>query len=155
MSCEEIRKNIQKYVDKWRNVEGSLIMVLHDIQEDIGYVPREWAMEIGKALDIKLARIYEVLTFYHYFKLKPQGKHSIHVCTGTACHIKGAPAILEILKTQLGFNVGETTADRLFNLDVVRCVGACGLAPAVVIDGEVNGKSTPEKIIEKVKSLQS
>lgn len=146
---------LEKLVKRWRNVEGSLIMILHDIQESLGYVPREWAMELSRMINVRLARIYEVLTFYHYFKLKPQGKHSVQVCLGTACHIKGSQGIVDTLKSKFGFVVGEATPDREFQLDVIRCIGACGIAPAVIVDKETIGKCTPEKITAKIESLKA
>ncbi|OHE73978.1 MAG: hypothetical protein A2Y14_02630 [Verrucomicrobia bacterium GWF2_51_19] len=151
---EKIRTRIQKYVDRWRGVEGNLIMILHDIQEAEGYVPREWSMELAKALDINLGRIYEVLTFYTYFNLKPCGKHAIHVCTGTACHIKGSAKLIDELKTRFGFVVGETTPDRLYSLNEVRCLGACGLAPVARVNHEILAKATPESLVEKIESLE-
>jgi len=151
----EVQAQLKVYLERWQHLKGNLIPILHDIQKDLGYVPREWSMELAKTLGISLAQIYEVLTFYNYFKLKPQGKNRIQVCLGTACHVKGAPIILEAIKKHLGIqNEGEATADRLFQLDVVRCIGACGLAPAVTVNDEVIGKCTPEKVIERIEALK-
>lgn len=150
-----IQEKLRKYVKRWNGAEGNLIMILHAIQEDEGYVPREWSIELAKELNTPLARIYEVLTFYHYFRQKPQGKHKIQVCMGTACHVKGGDKILEAVTKELNVQENETTADRQFSVDVVRCIGACGLAPAVVIDGETISRATPEIVLEKIKSLMS
>lgn len=142
--------DVQKYIQQWGHEEGNLIMILHQIQSDYGYVPRQLAMVLAAELDIRLARIYEVITFYHYFKLQPAGDHNVSVCTGTACYLKGAPAALDAIKKHLNIKEGETTPDRAWHLDVARCIGACGLAPTAMVDDEVVGKMTPEKITAKI-----
>ncbi|MDO8544988.1 MAG: NAD(P)H-dependent oxidoreductase subunit E [Opitutaceae bacterium] len=134
-----IRRDVQQHVARWRNEEGNLIMILHAIQNQHGYVPREVAMELSRELGVKLARIYEVITFYHYFKLQPPGAHNVTVCNGTACYLKGSTDLLNALRTELGVAEGQTTADRQIHLDTVRCIGCCGMAPAVVIDGKTLG----------------
>jgi len=128
---------------KWSKTRGNLIMVLHELQNHHGYVPRETALEVGKALDIPLARIYEVLTFYNYFKLESPGKFVTSVCTGTACHLKGASKIVDEFRKQLGVDEGESTPDRMFHLQSVRCLGCCGLAPVVTVNENVYGKVAP------------
>jgi NADH-quinone oxidoreductase subunit E len=133
-------------IRKWAKKRGSLIMMLHEIQNQRGYVPREQALELAQAVGVPLARIYEVLTFYNYFKLKSPGKAVISVCTGTACHLKGAPELIDAFKAELGIIEGETTEDGIFHLQCVRCVGCCGLAPAVVINGKTYGKVKPSDI---------
>jgi NADH:ubiquinone oxidoreductase subunit E len=150
-----MENRIGKYVDRFGQEEGCLIMILHAIQSDEGYIPREWVLELSLALGIPVARIYEVLTFYHFFKLTPQGKHNVVVCMGTACYLKGAADILKGVEENLGIKSGETTADRLFHIDVARCIGACGIAPAVKIDDEVIGKATAEKIIERLNQIKA
>lgn len=141
-----LRRDVQQHVARWRNEEGNLIMILHAIQNQHGYVPREVAMELSRELGVKLARIYEVITFYHYFKLQPPGAHTITVCNGTACYLKGSTELLNELRTQLGVAEGQTTTDRQFHLDVVRCIGCCGMAPAVVVDGKTCGHVKPGDI---------
>jgi NADH-quinone oxidoreductase subunit E len=135
-----VRKEVDGLVTKWKDEEGSLILILHEIENQHGYVPREIAMEVSYALGVKLARIYEVLTFYHYFKLKPPGRHNMSLCLGTACYLKGAPAMLAEAKTLLKVEEGCTTADREWHLDVVRCIGCCGMSPAMVVDGKTYGR---------------
>ena len=135
-----VRKEVDTLVTKWKDEEGSLILILHEIENQHGYVPREIAMEVSYALGVKLARIYEVLTFYHYFKLKPPGRHNMSLCLGTACYLKGAPAMLAEAKTLLKVEEGCTTADREWHLDVVRCIGCCGMSPAMVVDGKTYGR---------------
>jgi NADH-quinone oxidoreductase subunit E len=133
-------KAISELAEKWRDKKGSLIMVLHEIQNHYGYVPRDVSLELSRVLDIPLARIYEVITFYNYFKLEPPGKFTIAVCLGTACYLKGAADLVEEVKSLLSIKEGETTADGLFHLDVVRCLGCCGLAPVMMINGQIYGK---------------
>ena len=131
---------------KWRKKRGSLIMALHEIQSVKGYVPWEDAVDIANGMGIPLARIYEVLTFYNFFKLDAPGKAVISVCTGTACYLKGNDKVLEEFKKELGINEGESTADRMFHLQVVRCVGCCGLAPVCVVNGKTYGRVSPNDV---------
>ncbi|MDR1413887.1 MAG: NAD(P)H-dependent oxidoreductase subunit E [Puniceicoccales bacterium] len=154
-SSGKIGREIGKYIDRFGREEGCLVMILHAIQNDEGYIPRDWALELSLALKIPVARIYEVLTFYHFFKLVPQGKHNIVICLGTACYLKGAADILKAVEELLGIKAGETTPDRQFHIDVARCIGACGIAPAVKIDDEVIGKATVEKIVERVNQIKT
>jgi NADH-quinone oxidoreductase subunit E len=125
---------------KWKKKRGSLIMALHDLQGRLGYVPRESAMKLGRAMDVPLARIYEVITFYNYFKLTAPGKYIISVCTGTACHIKGSDQLLKGLEKELGVSEGQSTPDKEYHLQAVRCLGCCGLAPLASVNGKVYGK---------------
>ncbi len=133
-------------VRKWKNKRGSLIMVLHEIQNARGYVPRDVALYLSRELGVPLARIYEALTFYHYFKLEPPGKAVISVCTGTACYLKGSQALVDEFVKETGAQVGTSTADKLFHLQCVRCVGCCGLAPVAIVNGKTYGKLTPPDI---------
>ncbi len=149
-----IRRDVQQQVTKWKDEEGNLIMILHAIQNQHGYVPREVAMELSRELGVKLARIYEVITFYHYFKLQPPGAHNLTVCNGTACYLKGATELLNELRTQLGIAEGQTTADRQIHLDVVRCIGCCGMAPAMVVDGKTCGHAKPADIAGHIATLR-
>lgn len=129
-------------VKKWKGKRGNLIMILHEIQNARGYVPREVALYLSKELDIPLARIYEALTFYHYFKLEPPGKAVISVCTGTACYLKGSQALVDEFAKETGAPVGGSTEDKMFHLQCVRCVGCCGLAPVAIVNGKTYGKLT-------------
>jgi NADH-quinone oxidoreductase subunit E len=132
--------DISRTVQKWRSKPGSLIMALHEIQNRYGYVPRNVSLQLAQLMNVPLARIYEVITFYNYFRLEPPGKHNLSVCMGTACYLKGAPALLDTLKSELHVDEGETTPDGEFHLESVRCVGCCGLAPVVVANGETLAK---------------
>ena len=138
---------------KWKKKKGSLIMALHDLQGRLGYVPRESAMKLGREMGVPLARIYEVVTFYNYFKLEAPGKYIISVCTGTACHIKGASELLAGLEKELGVKEGQSTPDKEYHLQGVRCLGCCGLAPLASVNGKVYGKlntSESHYVIERV-----
>ncbi len=139
-------QDIAALAEKWREKKGSLIMILHEIQNQYGYVPRDVSLKLSKLLDIPMARIYEVITFYNYFKLDPPGKYTISICLGTACYLKGAPELVEEVKTMLNVKEGQTTPDGLFHLDVVRCLGCCGLAPVMMVNGEIHGKVKREEV---------
>ena len=143
MPSEVEKTDLEPIIKKWKKKEGSLIMALHEIQNQRGFVPRDSAMELSEAFAVPLARIYEVLTFYNYFKLESPGKAVISVCTGTACYLKGAPELVAELEAQLGIASGETTSDGMFHLQCVRCVGCCGLAPVIVVNGKTYGKAKP------------
>ncbi|NLE91232.1 MAG: NAD(P)H-dependent oxidoreductase subunit E [Elusimicrobia bacterium] len=150
MCSEHILEQLKPIVEDWKGKEGNLIMLLHAVQNHFGYVPREVSLQLSRLLEIPLARIYEVITFYNYFKLEPPGKHRISVCLGTACYLKGAPVILEEVKSILSVKEGETTKDGLFHLDVVRCLGCCGLAPVLMVDDKVYGKVSKGQVMEIV-----
>jgi NADH-quinone oxidoreductase subunit E len=123
-------------------------MILHEIQGHFGYIPREVALDLSKVLDVPLACIYEVITFYNYFKLEKPGKYNIAVCMGTACYLKGAPEILDTIKDSLDIKEGETTPDGMFHLDAVRCLGCCGLAPVMSINDKIFGKVKKSQVAE-------
>jgi len=149
-----IRRDVQNHVARWRSEEGNLIMILHAIQNQHGYIPREVAMELSRELGVKLARIYEVITFYHYFKLQPPGVHNVTVCNGTACYLKGAGEIIGEVRTRLGIAEGQTTSDRQFHFDVVRCIGCCGMAPALVVDGKTHGRVKTSEVAGILDSMR-
>ena len=121
-------------------------MVLHKVQQAYGYIPRDVAIETSKLLDVPLAKIYGVVTFYNFFKLQKAGKYIIQVCLGTACYLRGGDDVIKEFEKQLGIGVNGTTADGLFSIEAVRCIGCCGLAPAAVINGEVHGKLTTKDV---------
>jgi NADH-quinone oxidoreductase subunit E len=133
---------------KWRGREGNLIMILHEIQNEYGYVPRPVSLTLAQVLDIPLARIYEVITFYNYFKLDPPGKYTIAVCLGTACYLRGATEVLDEIKTLLNIKEGETTKDGLFHLDAVRCLGCCSLAPVMSVNGKIYGRVKKKDVVD-------
>jgi NADH:ubiquinone oxidoreductase subunit E len=128
--------------------ESQLISALHKTQEIFGYIPTAAMDEIAQEMGIPTAHIWGVATFYHYFKLSPPGAHVISVCLGTACYVKGAAQILQAVKDELKIDFGQVTADGLFSLEEARCLGACGLAPVVMIDDRIHGELTPKKIVQ-------
>jgi NADH-quinone oxidoreductase subunit E len=136
------------YIDQWKNKDGNLIMILHRVQEEYGYIPREAALQVSRLLSVPLAKIYGVVTFYHFFRLTKPGKNTISVCMGTACYLKGGENILNELESHLGIGVGGTTEDGMFSLQAVRCVGCCGLAPVISINDEIHGRLTKEMLPE-------
>ncbi len=127
------------FIEQWKEKQGNLIMVLHKVQEYFGYIPREIAFEVADRLDVPVAKIYGVITFYHLFKLTKPGKHQIAVCMGTACYLKGGEDLILELERQLGVGVNTVTDDGEFSVEAVRCIGCCGLAPVMTIDGETFG----------------
>ena len=149
MYCEKqvpMREQLEEIIAKYKDTPGALIPVLHEAQELYGYLPFEVQKIIADGLDIPVAKVYGVVTFYSQFSLTPKGKYRISVCLGTACYVKGAAEILDKLKERLSIDVGECTDDGLFSLDSCRCIGACSLAPVVTINEEVYGKLVPEDI---------
>ena len=138
---------IQEILAGYPNVHrDALIPILQDVQEKQGFLSRESVEAVGKALDIPVSKIYGVATFYNQFRFTPQGKFHIQVCRGTACHVKGSAAILDAIKRELKVEAGETTRDGLFSLEVVACIGACGLAPVINIDGNFHANLTTQAI---------
>ncbi len=137
LELEKIRLDVDKICQPWKDRPGNLIMVLHAVQKKYSYVPRRVSFEVAKTLDIPLARIYEVITFFNYFKLEPPGKNVVSVCMGTACYLKGAGALVQELHQALGIRPGETTPDKNFHLQEVRCLGCCGQAPVLTVGEKV------------------
>jgi len=133
---------------------GSIIAILQDIQEEFSYLPPPALRLVSKGLAVPLSRVLSLATFYKAFSLKPKGRHPIHVCLGTACHVRGAQLVFEKLERDLGLKSGETSADGEFSLDAVRCVGCCGLAPVVMVGEDVHGKVTSTKIAGLLKKYK-
>lgn len=131
--------------------KDALLEVLNSAQETFGYLSEDLLIYISRQLDVSLSKVYGVSTFYHMFTFAPLGEHNCIVCTGTACHVKGADRIVETVAAEFGINAGETTADGLFSLTTARCLGSCGLAPVIVLDGQVRARETPEAVIKLVK----
>ena len=125
---------------------GALMPVLHEAQNIYGYLPAEVQTVIGEELNVPLAEVYGVATFYSQFSLAPKGKHRISVCLGTACYVKGSDKVLEAIEKELRISCGECTPDKKFSIDSCRCVGACGLAPVMIVDGEVYGKLSAKDV---------
>ena len=153
---EQMTPELRAFIEEWKDKPGNLIMVLHQVQQKYGYIPRNIAIEISELLSVPLAKIYGVVTFYNFFKLQKAGKYIIQVCLGTACYLRGGDDLIKEFERQLGVGVNATTADGLFSIEAVRCLGCCGLAPVVVVNGEVYGKlgkGDVAGIIEKYRKL--
>lgn len=154
-SCGEEKKvKLQQVIEKNKNVRGALIPVLHEAQEIYGYLPLDVQKTIAEGLGVPLAEVYGVVTFYSQFYLNPKGKYKINVCLGTACYVKGAGALVEKFKEELGIDVGECTEDGKFSLDACRCIGACGLAPVLTINEDVHGRISPDDVKDILKQYQ-
>lgn len=151
----EFPKELNNFIESQKNQRGNLIAVLHKVQEHYGFVPRMAAMKIAQMIEVPLAKIYGVITFYHFFKLKKPGKHKIQICTGTACYLTGAFDLIEELERVLCTGINTTTEDGLFSLEMVRCVGCCGLAPVIVIGEEVFGNLVKEDVSRIVEEYRS
>jgi NADH-quinone oxidoreductase subunit E len=147
-TASALPESVLEFVDEWKHKPGNLIMVLHRVQEEFGYVPRDVALELTHLLNVPLAKIYGVVTFYHFFKLEEPGRNKISVCMGTACYLKGGNDLIAELETVLGVGVNQITDDREFSVEAVRCVGCCGLAPVLVVNDEVYGKVDKSQLPE-------
>jgi NADP-reducing hydrogenase subunit HndA len=154
--AQEKAKKLDAIVEKYKDTRGALIQVLHEVQEVYGYLPLEVQRAISEKMNIPLAEIYGVVSFYTQFSIYPKGKYQINVCMGTACYVKGANEILDKFRTRLSIDVGECTEDGMFSLEACRCIGACGLAPVVTINEDVYGKLVADDvdgIIDKYEAL--
>ena len=153
--CEENKKDkfLEELCNKYQPIKDNLIQILNEVQEHYDYVPMDAQEVLSRFLDIPMAEIYGVVTFYSRFTLKPKGKYNISVCLGTACFVKGSQKIMDRLKERLNIEVGETTEDGKFSIEETRCVGACGLAPVFTVNGEVYGKATVQKLDQVLDEL--
>jgi NADH-quinone oxidoreductase subunit E/NADP-reducing hydrogenase subunit HndA len=143
---EYATSTIKEICESFNNKESELINVLHQTQSKLGYLPAEVQELIAKELNTSTAKVYGVVTFYSFFTMLPQGEFPLSVCMGTACYVRGAEQVLDELKRQLKIEVGETTADGKFSLNALRCVGACGLAPVVMVADKVHGRVAPADV---------
>ena len=156
--CEYIDKKLKEetkeILEQYKEDKENLIPILNDIQEKYGYIPKVSQLEISEYLNIPMAEIYGVITFYSRFTLKPKGKYNISVCLGTACFVKGSQAILDRLKDRLKLEEGKTSLDGKFSIDTTRCVGACGIAPVFTVNNEVYGHATVKKLDEVIDNIK-
>ena len=155
---EAAAKKIVEICDRYANDKTPLMMILSDIQKEYGYIPLEVQELVSAKTGISVAEIYGVVTFYSFFSLTPKGKYVIGVCLGTACYVQGAQQIVDKFSEIIGIKAGETSADGLFTLDALRCIGACGIAPAVTINGKVYPKLTVDavpKIVEEYRAMEA
>ena len=144
---------INDIINREATGDGSLIAALEAIQERYRYLPPEALILASERLGLPLSQAYSVATFYNAFSLKPKGKHCLHVCMGTACHVRGSPQVLDRLESKLGIKAGETTRDHLFTLETVNCLGACALGPIIVTDEEYSGQMTTQKVDRLIKNM--
>lgn len=151
---ERLTKEMEEILRKHPKQKDSLIAILNEVQERYGYIPKQCQMEISKYLEMPMAEIYGVITFYSRFTTSPKGKYNIAVCLGTACFVKGSQSILDRIKERLKISGGETTPDGKFSIDEVRCVGACGLAPVFMVNDEVYGNATVKMVDEVLDKLE-
>jgi len=145
---------IKEICNSFDNKPGNLINVLHKVQGEFGYLPAEVQEVVAGNLNMSLAKVYGVVTFYSFFTMIPKGKHPISICTGTACYVRGAEKVLDEFKKVLGINVGESTADGKFSITCLRCVGACGLAPVVQVGEKTYGRIAPDDVKNILKEYE-
>ncbi len=141
-----MEKKIESILDNYQYDSGLLVSIMQDIQAEYNYLPKETLVHVSKGLDVPLSRVYSVATFFKSFSLEPRGRHSINVCLGTACHVRGAVRVLEEIERDLGISRSETTEDLKYTLETVNCVGACALGPIVIIDGEYSGQMKTDSV---------
>lgn len=150
VACEEEERalygKVAEVIERYKNTQGALILVLHEAQEIFGYLPAELQRFIADKMDLPISEVSGVVSFYSFFSTQKRGKHTVRVCQGTACYVRGGKKIVEEIERQLGVGVGGTTDDGLFTFEIARCIGACGLAPAMMIDDEVYKQVTPAKV---------
>jgi len=145
---------IESILDRHERKPSSIIAILQDIQEEVNYLPEGALRYVAERLDMPAAKVYSLATFYRAFSLEPRGKHQIYVCTGTACHVRGAVRIIDGLEREIGIRAGETDEQLQFTLETVNCVGACALGPVVVVDGVYHGQMTAAKSVRLIKTLR-
>jgi NADH-quinone oxidoreductase E subunit len=154
LTLEEIVK-IEEIINKYAGKNGALMPVLNEIQTKIGFIPVEVQRKVARQLNIPEKEVYGVVTFYSFFSMTPRGKTNIRVCLGTACFVKGGKKIAEKVEKELGIGPGETTDDRKYSLQVNRCLGACGIAPVMVVNEKIYQKVKPEEAIEIIRSYET
>lgn len=152
--AENTINQIKEICNQFNNEEGELINVLHQVQSKLGYLPAEVQEVIAKELNMSVAKVYGVVTFYSFFTMLPQGEHPISICMGTACYVRGAEQVLTEFKRQLNIEVGQTSPDGKFSLSSLRCVGACGLAPVVTVGEKVYGRVSPQQVSKIIAEYQ-
>ena len=152
---EEQWSQIDAVIEKCRDKPGALIPVMEEVQGITGYLPESVQRRVASGLALPLSQVYGVVTFYSFFTMTPRGKHQVRICLGTACHVRGSKRVLEEMEQKLGIEPGECTDDREFSLDIVRCVGACGLAPVIVVDEDTHRQvkvAKLDQIIDKYRN---
>ena len=153
MAASDIQREISRILKLYPKEKRYSLAILQDVQHSFGYIPKEALTAVSVYLDIKLSALYSMATFYRALSLKPRGKHFIKICDGTACHIRGAPVLLDALKRALGILPGETSGDGLFTLKTVNCLGACAIGPVMVVDEKYYSKVKPDEVESILKAL--
>jgi len=143
---------IEEIIEKHQGRADSLIQILLELQSENRWLPKETLAKVSEKLEVPLSRIQHVATFYKAFSLVPKGRHEIHICLGTACHVRGAPRLLDTVQDLLGIKPGETDSDLKFSLETVNCLGCCALGPVMEVDGKYHGKMVPAKAAEVLKN---
>ena len=155
----KIDEKLEKIAKKYKNVEGGIISALHEVQDTYGYISSTAQKYLSKELNVPMSEIYGIITFYSRFSLVPKGKYNIQVCMGTACYVKGAQQLLDKMCEVCECKVNSTSDDGLFSIDATRCLGACGLAPVMIIDGKVHGNitdlSSMELLINEMRAMEA
>jgi NADH-quinone oxidoreductase subunit E len=154
IDTRRIESDLEELLSSYKRNRTEVIMVLQDIQDKYNWLPKEAIQYVAKNWQIPMSDLYHISTFYKAFSLKPRGKHILHLCLGTACHVREAPFILDALERDFGMKDRETTADGLFTLETVNCVGACALGPILVVDGEMRGNMTQTKVAGIIKKIK-
>ncbi len=153
ITAEELQA-VERLLEEYKGKPGMLIQALHAVQNMVGFLPPEVLRVVARTLDIPLSEVFGVVTFYHFFSMKPRGKYIVQICLGTACYVRGGQEILNRLKKDFELEIGDVTPDGLYSLEVMRCAGACGLAPVVMIDNDVHKRVNPSQITQIVQSYQ-
>ncbi len=153
--CQEAMCNVLRVIEENKGDPGALIQVLHFAQEQLGYVPKEIQVKVADTLGVSLSDVYGVITFYGIFRERPRGKYIISACLGTACYVRGAPDVLARFEKELGVKAGDSTDDGIFTLEVVRCLGACGLAPVITVNKDTYGRMSGDKVPAIIKTYRA
>jgi NADH-quinone oxidoreductase subunit E len=153
-TMKTIEKTVKGIIKKYDGDKTAMIAILQDVQEELRYLPKEALSLISKTMEVPLTRIYEIATFYNAFSLKPRGKNLIEVCAGTACHVQGAARLMDRMERDLAIKCGETTTDKLFSLEEVRCLGCCSLAPVARISGNIHPNLTQDEVPKILKNYK-
>lgn len=153
-NLESQYQKLQKVFEKYRSVQGALIPLLQEAQEIFGYLPGDVMKKISQEIGVPFSKTFGVATFYSQFHLKPRGRNIIRMCQGTACHVRGAAKVFDAVSNDLGVGRNETTDDRRYTLETVACLGACGLAPVMMVNDDTHGRLTPEKAVTVIKNYE-
>ncbi|MBA4312267.1 MAG: NAD(P)H-dependent oxidoreductase subunit E [Chlorobiaceae bacterium] len=150
-----VQQKAEEIVNRWNCAPSNVIEMMHDIQNEFNYLPKELLYEISNKVNVPIAKIYNIATFYNAFSLKPKGRHRVHVCMGTPCHALGAPRVVSAIERELGIKCGDTTPDMKYSLDICGCVGTCGLAPVVIIGDDLFGPIKVDGVPRLLKKYES